>query len=265
MDLQEDAALVAAFFHFLLHGDHGELHDICGRALDRRIHGHTFSQGPAHEILAMNVRQLTVAAEEGGGPAGFLDLLDHVIHEAVDLRIAGIVLINVVLRFFRRDAKLFGEAEGADAVDDTEIHRLRVASLLRRHILEGDAQDFRRRAPVDVLAAAESPDETFVTAHVGQDAKLHLGVVGGNKGIVSLAGHEEGADLPAFFRADRDVLQIRVRTGESAGGGDSLIEGGVNASRFPANQERQRIEIGGNQFRQRAVAKDFLHKGVVHG
>ena len=265
MDLQEDTALVAAFFHFLLHGNHGKLHDICGRALDGRIHGHTFSQGPAHEILAMNVRQLTVAAEEGGGPAGFLGLLDHVIHEAVDLRIASVVLIDVVLRFFRRDAKLLRQAKGADAVDDAEVYRLRVASLLRRHILEGDAQDFRRCAPVDVLAAAESPDETFVAAHVGQDAKLHLGVVGGNKGIVSLAGHEEGADLPAFFCADRDVLQIRIRAGKSAGGGDSLIEGGVDAPRFPANQKRQRVEIGGNQFRQRAVAKDFLHEGIVHG
>ena len=139
MDLQEDAALVAAFFHFLLHGDHGELHDICGRALDRRIHSHALSQGPAHEILAMNVRQLAVATEEGSSPTGFLGLFDHVIHEAVDFRIAGIVLIDVVLRFFRRDAKLLGKAKGADAVDDAKVYRLRVASLLRRHVLKGNA------------------------------------------------------------------------------------------------------------------------------
>ncbi len=154
----------------------------------------------------MNVRQLAVAAEEGGGPTGFLGLLDHVIHEAVNLRIAGIVLIDIVLRFFRRDAKLLGKAKGADAVNDTKVHRLRVASLLRRHVLEGDAQDFRRCAPVDVFAATEGLDEAFIAAHVSQDAKLHLGVVGRNKSIVSLAGHEEGADLPAFFGADRDVL-----------------------------------------------------------
>ncbi len=90
-------------------------------------------------------------------------------------------------------------------------------------------------AGVNVFAVVEGMDENLVAGHVRQQAKLNLRVVG-NDQIPARLRHESGADLAAFLRFDRDVLQIRIRRGKPPGGCAGLIECRVNAAGFGTDQ-----------------------------
>ena len=118
------------------------------------------------------------------------------------------------------------------------------------------AEDLARGAVVDVLARAEGVDERRVAREVGEDAQLDLAVVGGEEEVARL-GHEGLADAPALRGADRDVLEVRVGRGEPAGGGDRLVEGGVDAAGLGVDERRQRVDVGGLELLDRAVLEDL--------
>ncbi len=92
----------------------------------------------------------------------------------------------------------------------------------------------------------ERLEQARVLRHVGQDAQLDLRVVGGEQdGVVAdVAGDEGAAHLAAELAAHRDVLQVRVRRREAAGGGDSLVEGRVDAAVARVDGAGQRLDVG---------------------
>ncbi len=106
---------------------------------------------------------------------------------------------------------------------------------------------------MQVLAAGEGFEQGLVLGEVGHDAQLDLGVVGGEQRLVPLADDEGAADHPALLGADGDVLQVRVLRGEAAGGGDHLVEGGVDAA-LRGDRLEQALD-GGAQLGLVAVAE----------
>jgi hypothetical protein len=63
---------------------------------------------------------------------------------------------------------------------------------------------------MDVLATGERLAQLRLAGDMGQDAELHLRVVGGEE-PVALLGDEGRADLAAELRANGDRLEVRVR------------------------------------------------------
>ena len=94
------------------------------------------------------------------------------------------------------------------------------------------------------------------------DSQLDLGVVRGDD-AVALGGDEGLANAPAFFRANRNVLQVRVRGRQAPRGGDRLVVGGVDAPRFGVDHARQLVGVGALQFGQAAVLQQQARQGVV--
>ena len=66
-------------------------------------------------------------------------------------------------------------------------------------------------------------------------------------------------------RSDRDILQVRVAAGQSAGGGHRLIEGGVDSAGQRVDLLLQFVDIGGFQFGQHPVRHDGGRQFMISG
>ena len=102
---------------------------------------------------------------------------------------------------------------------------------------------------MDVLALLEDPLQDILVGDVRKDPQLDLRVVGRDQLRAGL-GDEAAADLAAELCADRDVLEIRIRARQPAGGRRSLVEGRVESARLGGDQSRERVEVGALQLRQ---------------
>ncbi len=170
--------------------------------------------------------------------------------------------VHQALRLGGLDAELLGEPVGGQAVGEAVGHRLDLAAHLGVDGAAGDLEDLGGDGGVEVLAGGEGLDQCLVLGEVGHDPQLDLRVVGGEQRLVALADDEGPADHPALLGADRDVLQVRVLRGEPAGGGDHLVEGGVDP---PGRGDRLEQALdGGAQLGLVAVAQQD-HRQLVVG
>ena len=79
-------------------------------------------------------------------------------------------------------------------------------------------------------SSANALQQARIAGQVRHDAQLDLRIVGGDQRVARR--RDEGlADAPALRGADRDVLQIRIRRGQPAGGGHRLVIRGMDAAR----------------------------------
>ena len=117
---------------------------------------------PAGHVAGANLGEVQPAAEHGFHKARFPRLAAGTLHVYLHTRIAGEVALDKGLRGGPFDAELGGKAEGAHAVNKSEIYCLDVAPLLARNVLAVDAENLRRRGAVYVLAGGKGLDEAFV-------------------------------------------------------------------------------------------------------
>ena len=151
---------------------------------------------------------------------------DGLVDESLHPRVAREIVVDVLLRLVARDAERLREAERAHAIDDAEVDDFGLAPRLGRHHQRRHVHHFRRRARVDVFAAAEGLDQHRIARHVREQPQLDLRIIRHHH-FPARPRHEGGADLAAQFRLDGDVLQVRVRRREPAGGRAGLVEAGV--------------------------------------
>ena len=135
--------------------------------------------------------------------------------------------------------------------------------FFRRDFVQGDAEDFRRRPAVDILALLEAVDHSRVLGQVSQEAQFDLRIVARDDVVIAFAGHEEGAYLAALFGPDGNILQIRVGTAQASRRRDHLVEMGIDAPRFRHDERFQAIEISGNEFLQGPEVQDLVYHGML--
>ncbi len=183
--------------------DHGDLDQVGGRTLQRRVGGGALGEGAQVEILLVDLRDVPAPAEEclhvavlPGQPHLQIKIRAHA-REALE------VLRDERLGLFLGDAELPGERERALAVDGPEVDRLGARAHLRRHLRERHIEDERRGLPVDVPTRAEGMDERRIAGEVRHQPQFDLGVV----------RHDEPATRP---RA-RNPLRISSPRGERTG------------------------------------------------
>ncbi len=83
---------------------------------------------------------------------------------------------------------------------------------------------------MQVLAGVERFDEAFVAGQVRHDPHLDLAVVGGHQLGIAVSDHEAVPDASTRLGADRDVLKVGLGGRQPPGGGDGLVERGVDAA-----------------------------------
>ena len=255
-----------------INADHGQLDQVGGGALQRRIDGGALGK-PAHiGVLAQDVGNGTNAAEQRRHLLIAAGSFECLVNEAAHALVAFEIGVDVCLGFLGVNPQSLREPEGRESVHDAEVHHLGAAAMLGLHHQRRNAEDLRGGEGVDVVAAAEGVDQQRVVGEMRQQAELDLRIVGGEQHAAGL-GDEGGANFAAEFGADGNVLQVRVLRRQPAGGGIRRVEGGVQAARAVVEQQWQRVHVSGFQLGELPVfqhqARDFVLGGQafehVHG
>src|SRR6202012_4020865 len=103
------------------------------------------------------------------------------------------------------DLEACGKADCGQPVDDPEVDHFRFRALADVDLVGRDLEDLGGGRRVDVFAGVEDVLQHLLVGDVGEDAELHLAVVGGEQ-PVTLGGDEAGADRPAEGGPARGVL-----------------------------------------------------------
>ena len=232
--------------------NHGDLDDVGGAALDRGIQRGAFGGLPELTVAAVQFRQIASAAQHRRGEAVFAGLLDHTLQVVPHAAEPGEVGVHLFLGLFSGDLELRGQTVGAESVGKAVGHRLDPAAQFRGDLVDGHPEGTGADEGVQILAGSKRLDESGVLGQVRHDPHLDLAVVGGHQLRIAVTHTERVADPAAGFGADRDVLQVRVGRRQPPGGGDGLVERGVDAA------------VGGSRLQQ-SVDGDLQSGDVAMG
>ena len=105
--------------------------------------------------------------------------------------------------------------------------------------------------------------QLFVPGHMGKHAQLNLGIVRVHKDA-AFPRYEHLPNASAQLHAHGDILQIGLCGADASGGGNRLVEAGVNPLIRP-DIDRQSVGIGGFQLGQLPVLQDVLDNGRLPG
>ena len=243
MDLQDHfgAHLFAA--HPVVDVDHRLFHNVGGGALNGHIDGHALGGGAGYVFGGVDVGQVAAAAQQGFGVLGAAGFGFDRFQVAVDAGVARQVGINEVAAFLAAEARLLGNAVGAQAVDDAEVEDFGDAALFGVDLVHGGSEHLAGGGGVNVLAPAEGVQQGSVLGQVGQHAQFDLGVVGRQETAAGV-GDESPPHLPAQFGADGYVLQVGFAAADASGGGAGLVIGGMDAPGAVVHHFRQGVDVG---------------------
>ena len=133
--------------------------------------------------------------------------------------------------------------------------------LQRRHLILIHSEHLSGGGGVDILAGAESLLHGLVVGNMGQHPQLDLAVIRIHQHTAGL-GDEHLADLSPKIGAHGNVLQIRLGGRQPPGGGDQVLERGVDPAVLP-DLLHQSVGIGGFQLGQHAVIHNGGDDGVL--
>ena len=229
MHLEQHSGGELRVAHPLLDGEHRELDDVRGAALDRRVQCHPLGVLTALAVVGGEVGEVAAASEDGlgipGGAGRLHALLEVVAHPAEPFE----VTVAQSRRLGPGDPELAGQPEGREAVGQAVADRLRLRAHRRIHRIGAHPEHPGSDEVVQILAGVERLDQALILGEVRHDAHLDLRVVGGQQGLEAVPGDEDVADPLPFGGAHGDVLEVRLGGGQPPGRGSGLLEGGVHA------------------------------------
>ena len=155
MHLHDHLRLQFFFFEAPMDRDHRHLDDVGSGALDRCVDRIAFGERTDRGILRVDVRQVTLASEEGLGVTaltGYFFLILNVIDHP---REGSEIVINELFGFGARAVKLLRQTERGNAVDNTEIGCFGTPPLLFADLVNGQSKDFSRRCRMNCRTAKQ--------------------------------------------------------------------------------------------------------------
>ena len=167
VDLEGHSGFEVAGGDLAVEGDHGQLDEVGGGALQGGVDGGAFGETPHVGVAAGDVGDGADAAEGGADGAVAADGFEGLVDEGADAFVAVEVGFDVGFGFLLVDAELGGEAEGADAVDDAEVDGLGAGAGLFGHGGGVDAEDLGGGEGVDVLVGAVGVEQEGVLGESG--------------------------------------------------------------------------------------------------
>ena len=256
MHLQNQPAAHVFPAQRLIHMHHGQLDNIRCRALHRRIHGSPLAKLPDHLLGRLQLRQVPSASHQGFRITLLLALFHSLLHKRLDPWILGKIPADKLLRFFGGNACILGQAKAADAVNQTEVHCLGAGTQLRRYFVQWHFKDFTGGTSVNILPRAEGFQHGSIPGEVRHQPKLNLAIVRIQQHPAFLR-QERLPDFLAFFRAYRNILQVRLRGADAPSGRCHLIEIAVHPS-VAVHQAKQTFNVGAVQLHQLPIPKQGL-------
>ncbi len=243
--------------------DHRHFDDIGGGALDGGIDGVAFSHAAYHGIPGVDIAQVAPPSENGLHVLFFACFLHGGFHILLNPRIQLEIAVYQLLSLLAADMEPLCQSPGGNAVYDAEIGSLCAAPHFQRHLFQGHVIYLRCGGGMHVDAVVKGIHQFLVAAQVRHQPQLHLRIVCGEKHEIIFAGHESLPDFSALFRADGDILQVRVQAAEPSCGGFRLVEPGMDFTCPAVDESGQSFRIGAQQFLQSAIIQYLRHDGMV--
>src|SRR5450432_588809 len=129
MYLKQHARREFACAQLFVNVDHGQLDQISGCALQRRVYGCALGE-PAHvRVLAVDVRNGAYASEHGFYFLLTPGLFQYVINKLANALIFLKIGLDELLGFALLNAKLRGQSERRNTIDNAEVHGLGAAAM----------------------------------------------------------------------------------------------------------------------------------------
>ncbi len=98
---------------------------------------------------------------------------------------------------------------------------------------------------------------------MGKEPEFDLGVVGAYEYMAAFRGNEAPSYLPATLCPYGDVLHVRVAGAQPAGGGDRLVETGVNKTGLPVDIAGKLLDIGVLKLGEFPELYEGLNEGML--
>ncbi len=118
-----------------INGDHGQLHQVGGRALNDRVHGRALGQVPRTAGVGPHSFDRAAAAEDRRHVALLAALGQRLDQEPLDARVGFEITIDEFRGRRAIDAQLPRKTDLALPVDRAEIHHFRLAAHVPGHLL----------------------------------------------------------------------------------------------------------------------------------
>ena len=173
------------------------------------------------------------------------------------------VAVNIACCLLAADIQLLSQAKIADTVNNAEVNSLRTAAHLGRYFFKRHTENLGSGARMDILTMTEGLQKQLILRNAGQNTQLNLRIITAHQQIIACSRNKDAANLSAFLRACRNVLQVRISAGQTACYRYSLLEVRMNASRFGINQRLQSFQIGGLQLRQLAMLQNGSNQRML--
>src|SRR5690606_24642125 len=159
------------------HADHSAADDIRCRSLDRRVDRRAFVEGTDRRIGGADFRIVGAPAEDRLHVAILAAERLGLLHVIPDARETLEITLDVSACFITRYAKLVGQPEGGDTVDDAEIDCLGTTADFTRHAFDGNTKHFGSGHRMDIETVGKSLSQLRDFSNVCQYAQLDLTVV----------------------------------------------------------------------------------------
>ena len=262
VDLQDHLCSQILLLQQMLDAYHSQFDDIRGRPLDRCIDGIPFGHAPYKGVAGVDVTQITPAPHDGLGITFLPCFFNTGIHIFFYAGERVKIPVYQLFGFGAGDIQPLCQSESRDAIDDPEVGGLGMTAHLPCHLFERNIIDLCCGSGVDILAFPEGTDHILITAQMGHQTQLDLGIVGREKQMFPVSGYESFPDLPAPLFPYRDILQVGIGRAEPARHGNGLIEFRMDTSGPGIYQPRQRLHIRGQQLADGTELQHLADNGV---
>ena len=193
MNLQNQPGIQLSLLQCPIHPDHGFFDDVGGRSLNRAVHGYPFSELFQHPLAGGQFGNGAPSAGQGGDIA----LLFGSFHGFGKIPFNARIGAEIAFVGFRSgDAQIFGQREGGNAVDNTEVHRLGGLTHFRRYGLGRYAEDLGGSDCMNIYAVLKGVDHVLIARNARQQPQFDLGIVGVDQ-LFSRRSHKKPTQLPA--------------------------------------------------------------------
>src|SRR6266851_2913133 len=229
VNLKRHLRLQLAIADKLIDLQHRQLDKIRSSTLERSVDRGALREAAHVRIARLNIWNRANAPKVCPDRLIATHSLKRLLDELLNTLVAVEVSLDILLRGLLIDVELRGQPKRTDAVDNIEVDSLRARASLFVHGCCIDTENLARSKGMNVLTSPISIEQQRILREVSHQSQFDLRIVGRHK-HAARRWNKGCTDLSAKRRANRNVLQVWIRTGKTARRSPDLIEGRVDAA-----------------------------------
>ena len=240
--LQDHFRSKATFEQFAIQHNQSNLENIGSKTLDTSIHGLAFSRHPPGVIGVLQIGNQPATTKQRFGVPLVPSLSHRDIHKRPHIRKGDEVGIEYFGGFFYRHVQALCQTVRLHAVRQAVGHHFCLGAHHVRNVGCFNMENPCRRFRVHISTGHKRFNQARIIRQMGNYPQLNLVVVGYEE-RAALRRNKRPTELSAFFRANRDVVQVWSIRRQPSGTSHRLVKRGMNTS-IRGNLGQQIFAVG---------------------